>query len=148
LGRPSRDQGWPSAAALSLSESLSEALAVSVQGERHIEAGLVRVTMPEIFRTRGDILRSLERLDEADDAYRRAVTCARAQGARSLELRALSSLLDLSLAHGDPGDACAELLRAMDAMPGQGDRPDLAAASALLARVRGGASPREKLSSL
>jgi ATP/maltotriose-dependent transcriptional regulator MalT len=103
--------------------------------------------MPEVFRTRGEILRSLDRLNEADDAYRRAVVCARAQGARSLELRALTSLLDLRFAHGDTDDACAELVRAMDAMPGQEDRPDLTAARALLARVRNGASRCEKSSS-
>jgi hypothetical protein len=102
--------------------------------------------MPEVFRTRGDILRNLERLDEADDAYCGAVACARAQGARSLELRGLTSLLDLRFAHGDPSDTCTELVRAMDVMPGQGDRPDLAAATVLLARVRGGASRSEKLS--
>ena len=134
--------------ALHMALRSEEALAVSVEGERRMEAGLVRVMMPEVFRTRGDILRSLERLDEADDAYRGAVACARAQGARSLELRALTSLLDLRFAHGDPSDTSAELIRAMGVMPGQEDRPDLAAATALLARVRGGTSPREKLSPL
>ena len=134
--------------ALHMASRSQEALTVSVEGERRMEAGLVRVMMPEVFRTRGDILRSLERLDEADDAYRGAVACARAQGARSLELRALTSLLDLRFAHGDPSDTGAELVRAIDVMPGQGDRPDLATATALLARVRGGTSSRENLSSL
>jgi hypothetical protein len=110
-----------------------------------MEAGLVRVMLPEVFRTRGDILLSLERLDEPDDAYRCAVACARAQGARSLELRALTSLLDLRFLHGDPSDTSAELIRAMGVMPGQEDRPDLAAATALLARVRGGTPPGETL---
>ena len=121
-----------------------EALAVSAEGERRAEAGLVRVMTPEIFRTRGDIFRDLERLDEADDAYRRAVECARTQGARSLELRALTSLLDLRFARREPGDVPAELRRVMDAMPGQGDRPDVTAARALLARVPGNASRREE----
>ena len=130
--------------ALHMAGRSEEALAVSAEGERRAEAGLVRVMTPEIFRTRGDIFRDLERLDEADDGYRRAVECARRQGARSLELRALTSLLDLRFARREPGDLPAELRRVMDAMPGQGDRPDVTAARALLARVPGNASRREE----
>jgi class 3 adenylate cyclase/tetratricopeptide (TPR) repeat protein len=112
-----------------------EALVVSAEGERRAQAGLVGVMLPEIFRTRGDILLELERLDEADHAYRRAVACARGQGARSLELRALTSLLDLHLKRGQPGDLPAELRRAMDAMLCSPDRPDLVKARCLLARI-------------
>lgn len=133
--------------ALHMAGRSGEALAVSAEGERRAEAGLVRVMTPEIFRTRGDIFRDLDRLDEADDAYRRAVECARTQGARSLELRGLTSLLDLRFTRGEPSDLPAELRQVMDAMPGQGDRPDVAAARALLARGHGNASRREELSS-
>jgi hypothetical protein len=124
-----------------------EALSVSAEGERRAEIGFVRVMMPEIFRTRGDILRDLGRLGEADNAYHRAVDCARTQGARSLELRALASLLDLRLACGPPDGVPAELCRVIDAMPGQEDRPDVRAARALLTHARGVAPRREKLSS-
>ena len=86
-----------------------EALAVSVEGERRAESGAVLAMMPEIFRTRGNILRDLDQPDKADDAYRRAVACARKLGARSLELRALTSLLDLRLARGETGGLPAEL---------------------------------------
>jgi len=129
--------------ALHLEGRSEEALVVSAEGERRAEAGLVRVMMPEIFRTRGDILRDLERFDEADAAYRCAVACARTQGARSLELRALTSLLDLRLAREEPSDAPAELRRVADAMADQRDRPDLAAARAMLARAPGPARRKE-----
>ena len=113
-----------------------EALVVSAEGERRAEMGLVQVMKPEIYRTRGNILRDLDRLDEADEAYRQAVACARAQGARSLELRALTSLLDLHLCRGQPGDLPAELRRTMAAMVCRPDRPDLITARELLARIR------------
>jgi len=129
--------------ALHLEGRSEEALVVSAEGERRAEAGLVRVMMPEIFRTRGDILRDLERFDEADAAYRCAVACARKQGARSLELRALTSLLDLRLAREEPSDAPAELRRVADAMADQRDRPDLAAARAMLVRAPGPARRKE-----
>jgi len=119
-----------------------EALVVSREGERHADRGLVRVMEPEIYRTRGDILRDLDRLDQADQAYREALACARAQGARSLELRALTSLLDLRLSRGrQPNDLPAKLRRTMAAMACQPDRPDLMSARELLARVHGSTSP-------
>ena len=121
--------------AMHMADQSEEALQVSAEGERRAQAGLVRVMVPEIFRTRGDILLDLERPDEADQAYRRATACARAQGARSLELRALTSLLDLHLTRGDPADLPAELHRTMDAMVCRPDRPDLITARSLLARI-------------
>lgn len=124
-----------------------EALAVSAEGERSAEAGVVRVMTPEIFRTRGDIFRDLERLNEADDAYRRAVASARTQHARSLELRALTSLLDLRFYGRQPGDIPAELRRVMDAMAREHDRPDSTSARALLARVTARTSRRKARSS-
>jgi class 3 adenylate cyclase/tetratricopeptide (TPR) repeat protein len=119
--------------ALHMAGRSEEALLVSAEGERRAETSLVRVMMPEIFRTRGSILLDLERADEADQAYHQAVACARAQGARSLELRALTSLLDLHLARGQPGNLPAELRRTMEAMVCRPDRPDLVTARELLA---------------
>ena len=132
--------------ALHMAGRSQEALSVSAEGEQRAEAGLVRVMMPEIFRTRGNIFRDLERLAEADEAYRRAVARARAQGARSLELRALTSLLDLRLACGGPGDLPAAICQVMDAMARHRDRPDLITARALLERARARTSRCEELS--
>jgi hypothetical protein len=121
--------------ALHMTGRSEQALAVSAEGERGAEAGFVRVMMPEIYRTRGNILRDLGRLDEATHAYRQAVACARAQGARSLELRALTSLLDLCLSRGQRGDIPAELHRVIAVMEHQSDRPDVTTARDLLARI-------------
>jgi tetratricopeptide (TPR) repeat protein len=121
--------------ALHLAGRSEEALAVSGEGERRAEAGFVRLLMPEVHRTRGNILRDLGRSDEADAAYSDAAACARAQGAISLELRALTSLLELRLSCGQPGDLPAELGRAMSAMACAPDRPDVIAARELVSRV-------------
>jgi hypothetical protein len=112
-----------------------EALAVSHEGEQRAKMGLVGAMLPELYRARGNIFRDLDRLDQADEAYHLAMACARAQGACSLELRALTSLLDLHLMRGRPGGLPAELLRAMEAMMCPPDRPDLITARDLLARV-------------
>jgi len=121
--------------ALHLAGRSEEALAVIGEGLRRAEAGFVRLLMPEVHRTRGNILRDLGRSDEADATYSDAVACARAQGAISLELRALTSLLELRLSCGRPGDLPAELGRVMSAMACAPDRPDLVAARELLSRV-------------
>ena len=121
--------------ALHISGRSREALVVSNEGERRAETGLVRVMMPEIYRTRGDILRDLGRVIEANEAYRQAVACARAQNARSLELRSLTSLLDMELSLGHPGDVPKELRRALAAMPSASDRLDHVAAHNLLKRA-------------
>jgi tetratricopeptide (TPR) repeat protein len=134
--------------ALHMAGRSEEALVVSTEGERRADTGLVRVMVPEIYRIRGNILRDLDRLDQADEAYRLAVACARAQGAVSLEIRALTSLLDFRLSRGQLGDLPAELGRAMVALPDQQDRPDFISARNLLARIRSRTSDCEGLSCL
>ena len=122
--------------ALHMSGRSEEALVASAEGERRTEKAFVRVMQPEIYRTRGNILRDLDRLDQADEAYYQAGACARAQGSRSLEIRALTSLLDLRLSRGQTSDLAAELRQAMVASECDPDRPDLITARELLARVR------------
>jgi class 3 adenylate cyclase/tetratricopeptide (TPR) repeat protein len=121
--------------AMHLAGRSEEALVVSREGEQRAEAGCVRVMLPEIFRTRGNIFLDLKRLEEAEEAFRQAVACARAQGARSLELRALTALLDFRFKFGEPGDLPIELRRTMGAMACQPERPDLVAARSLVARM-------------
>ncbi len=113
-----------------------EALVVSAEGERRAKLGHVGLMMPEIYRTRGDILRDLSRLDEADEAYCMAVDCAGGQGASSLELRAMTALLDLRLSRGQPGILPAALRRSLEAMACRSGRPDLVTARELLGRIR------------
>jgi adenylate cyclase len=112
-----------------------EALAVSAEGEQRAESGMVRIMMPELYRTRGNILRDLRRLDQSEEAYRLAVESARALGARSLEIRALTSLLDLRLDDGRPGDLPTELRAALLELPSEADRPDFIAANNLLSHI-------------
>jgi class 3 adenylate cyclase len=121
--------------ALHLAGRSEEALLVSAEGARRAEAGHVRVMMPEIYRTRGNILRDLDRLDEADRAFCQAVACAQVQGARSLELRALTSLLDLRACRGPIDNLAGELRQALAAMTCRPDRPDVIAARKLLERI-------------
>jgi tetratricopeptide (TPR) repeat protein len=121
--------------ALHLAGRSAEALATSAEGEKRAETGNVRLGKPEIYRIRGNILRDLDRQAQADQAYRLAVGCARAQGARSLEIRALASLLDLCSSVGQPDDLPVELRRAMTGLDSQLDRPDFVAAHKLLASV-------------
>jgi tetratricopeptide (TPR) repeat protein len=120
--------------ALHLASRSEESLAASAEGEQRAQKGGVLLMLPEIYRTRGTILRDLGRLQEADDAYQKACDCARAQGARSLEIRALTSLLELRLDRREPGLLPAELERAMAALPNNQDRPDLLTAHELLTR--------------
>jgi hypothetical protein len=134
--------------ALHMAGRSEEAIVVSAEGEQRAKRGFVRVMEPEIYRTRGNILRDLDRLDQADEAYRLAVGCARAQGAISLELRALTSLLDFRLSRGQPGDLPAELRRTMVALPAQQGRPDFISARNVLARIRSRNSHCEGLSCL
>ena len=121
--------------ALHMAGRSEEALAASREGEQRAEAGFVRAMQPEIYRTRGDILRDLGRLDQADEAYGQAMECARAQGARTLEIRALTSLLDLRLSRGQLEDFPADLGRAMAAFAFQPGRPDPIPARRRLARA-------------
>jgi class 3 adenylate cyclase/tetratricopeptide (TPR) repeat protein len=130
--------------ALHMAGHSEEALVVSGEGERRAEIGAVRVMTPEIFRTRGNILRDLGRLQEADEAYRLAAANARAQGALSLELRALTSLLDLRISLGRPGALPAKLRRVLSGMQCKEDRPDIVAAQETLARVRSTKSLRKR----
>jgi hypothetical protein len=91
--------------------------------------------LPEIYRTRGNILRDLGLIQEADDAYQKACDCARAQGARSLEIRALTSLLEQRLAQREPAALPAALEHAMAGLPDDQDRPDFVMAREVLART-------------
>jgi class 3 adenylate cyclase len=121
--------------ALHLAGRSEEALVVSREGLHRAEKGLVRLLMPEVHRTRGNILRDLGRPDEAEVAYCDAAACARSQGAVSLELRALTALLELHLSCEQPSDFPAKLSRVMSEMGCAPDRPDVRAARELLVRA-------------
>jgi predicted ATPase len=83
---------------------LSEAqAAVDATGERWWQAEIYRVRGELLLRQAGaPDLKSKER-DEAEDCFRRALAIARAQGAKSLELRAAMSLNRMPQAKNSDG---------------------------------------------
>ena len=115
-----------------------EALQVSAEGQRRAETGMVRVMLPEVFRVRGQILFELGRHDEADQACQQAVNCAQQQGAHSLSLRALTDQLGQRLTlQTDHAPVAALLRQTLGAMACSADRPDMVAATEMLARAGG-----------
>ncbi len=81
-------------------KTLDEALAaVHNAGERHWEAGL--------YRLRGELLlkSKVQRLSEAETYFRQAIEISRRQSAKSLELRAVTSLSRLWQRQGKKVDA-------------------------------------------
>jgi predicted ATPase len=123
LARPGRlDEGL---------EALTEALArIERTGERWWEA--------ETHRLRGDLLlqRSPAALDQAERCYQRAIKRARQQSAKSLELRAATSLARLWRDQGKRAEA-RDLLSPVYRWFTEGfDTPDLKEANALLDELR------------
>jgi predicted ATPase len=109
---------------------LAEALAIVERtGERWYEA--------ELFRRRGELLGArTDRTSEAEVAFRSALAVARYQGARSIELRAATSLVRL-WQRQEPGGAkqvevCRELGEIYSWFSEGFDTPDLIEARSLL----------------
>jgi len=106
--------------------ALTEALAaVEKTGER--------VYAAELYRLKGELLQKQETtMGAVEDCFRRAVSVARQQGAKSLELRAVMSLSRLLKAHDKTAEA-REILTEIYAWFTEGfDTADLQEAKALL----------------
>ncbi len=88
-----------------------------------------RMWNAELYRMRGELLTVLDRAEEAEASFRRAVEVAVQQGARSQELRALTSWAGAAGCRGDAFPALAELL---SKLPEGRDTIDLRAAQAVL----------------
>jgi predicted ATPase len=99
---------------------------VREKGERWWEA--------EILRLRGELLvkRNPAGLAEAQTSFERSIEIARKQGAKSLELRATTSLARLLAEQGRHGDACAMLTTIYNWFTEGFDTADLKDAKALL----------------
>ena len=110
---------------------VEEALALVVQtDERMIE--------PELYRLRGE-LRLADGSDSTgtsavEEDFRRALKVANLQQARSLALRAATSLVQLERGGGASGDGLALLNQVLDCFAESDPSPDLAAARALAGR--------------
>jgi predicted ATPase len=94
-----------------------------------------RMVEPELFRLRGEL--RLERGEQAawpqaEADFRRALTVARNQQARSLELRAAASLTRLQRQQGLPADGAAQLAAALGEFTEGQQSPDIREAQALL----------------
>jgi class 3 adenylate cyclase/tetratricopeptide (TPR) repeat protein len=94
-------------------------------GERHWE--------PELHRLAGELhRRRADGFSDAESCFTRALVLARQHGARSLELRAATSLARLWRDGGKRGDACDILASVYDRFTEGFDTPDLRDAKALL----------------
>ena len=93
-----------------------------------------RFSLPEFHRVKGELLlaRSARSKHEAEDAFRQAVTAAGDQEAKSLELRAATSLARLWGENGKRGEAHDLLAPVYDWFTEGFDTPDLKDAKALL----------------
>ena len=110
-----------------------EALEENRLGQQRAEEGAVKVMLPEVFRVRGNILADLGRSQEADDAYSLAIRSARSQGALSLQMRALSTLLSYRLENGgETGNLLLELREVIEGISCSAGHPDLTRATSLL----------------
>jgi len=112
-----------------------DALEESISSFQIAKNGQVRVMVPEVLRLRGDILDNLGRVDEADLAYQQSVLAARDQGAYSLELRSLNSLLNHRLLHGGDLSIHSDLRKAELRIQGKSDTPDRVTARNLIAAI-------------
>jgi class 3 adenylate cyclase/predicted ATPase len=113
-------------------EVSAEALeVVQEKGERWWEA--------EILRLRGELLlkRNPAGLAEAETSFERSIEIARKQGAKSLELRATTSLARLLAAQGRHGEACAMLTAIYNWFTEGFDTADLIEARALMIELGG-----------
>jgi predicted ATPase/DNA-binding winged helix-turn-helix (wHTH) protein len=115
----------------------AEALALTNDTIRSVEANGDLCYMPELLRVKGNLLaaRPQPSIGDAETCFRHALDIGRRQGARSWELRTAVDLAALLSADGRNADARA-LLRPVVALFDAGaDTPDLNAATRLLATL-------------
>ena len=114
---------------------IAEGLAAAAQAMERAELTGTRWVFPELLRTRGELLllqAETGAVGAAEHDFRRALDCARRQGALSLELRAATSLARLLQGHGRSADAKAVLRPVYERFTEGFDTADLNAAKALL----------------
>jgi predicted ATPase len=93
----------------------------------------------ELLRLRGDVLLAMhsDAFAQAEQCYEKAISVARRQSARALELRATTSLARLLDAQGKRSDARAKLSAAYEWFTEGFDTADLKAARGLLDELKG-----------
>jgi hypothetical protein len=88
--------------------------------------------VPEILRFRGDVLVQLGQLQGADQSYQDAVHSAKQQGAVSLELRALTSLLQFRYQQNLSLEESTRLQELLDLLKNEPLTDDIQSARVLL----------------
>ena len=112
-----------------------EALIESQIGQANAERDEVGALLPDLFRLRGLIHSNLGNVSEAEQAFMQAIDLARQQGARSLELRALTNLVAHNLRYEGSSASCADLQEMIDESAIDTLRPDAITARRLLANI-------------
>ncbi|WP_087736112.1 adenylate/guanylate cyclase domain-containing protein [Paraburkholderia piptadeniae] len=120
--------------------ALEEAMAiVEKSGEHWYEAELHRIKGSLLLGAKSDGDRASARRDEAEHCFRKALDVSRRLGARSLELRAASSLARLWQDEGKAADARQVLSQVYDGLSEGFDTADMREAKALLDALASGA---------
>lgn len=123
---------------LALNGRIDEALEETTAAQADFEAMGLRIWLPELRRRVGYLLqlRMPHDPEPAVSAYRSALDLASDQGARTLALRAATSLAGLLRSLGRIDDACSTLEPRLEGLEGMAGTPDYAAAAAMLATAR------------
>jgi TOMM system kinase/cyclase fusion protein len=116
---------------------LDEAMEAVVETEAFIERSKERFYEAELLRLRGEVLlaRSAEHAAEAEACFRRGLSLARRQGARTWELRLSRSLSPLLVARGARAEAYDLLAGVRARFTEGGDTADLRETRALLQQL-------------
>jgi predicted ATPase len=117
-------------------DNLQTALAVSQEALESIAGGDDRFWHAEALRCRGDLFLAIERHNEGEGFLHRAISVAREQGARSLELRATTSLAKHWHAQGRQTDSYTVLQPVYSWFTEGFDTADLKAAKELLDKLK------------
>jgi predicted ATPase len=123
---------------LALNGRIDEALEETTAAQAELEAMGLRIWLPELRRRVGYLLqlRMPNDPEPALAAYRSALELARAQGARTLVLRAATSVAGLLRSQGQLDDACSTLEPCLEGPEPMSGTAEYAAAAALLATAR------------
>ncbi|MFM0552221.1 adenylate/guanylate cyclase domain-containing protein [Paraburkholderia sediminicola] len=113
--------------------AIDEAMAMaSRSGEHCYEAELHRIKGHLLLGASSDRIGGASRAEEAEACFHQAITVARGQGARSFELRAVSSLARLWQCQGKTADARQALSEVYGSLAEGFDTADMREAKALL----------------
>jgi class 3 adenylate cyclase/tetratricopeptide (TPR) repeat protein len=109
-----------------------EALEMLAATARTAHDGHVGVLLPDVYRLMGETHLDLGRLDNAENAFHKALDTAAAQKALSLELRAAMSYHDVLQRTGRHAESLALVQRCYERFTDSLDQPDLVRARTML----------------